>query len=187
MDLYEDTEIGALILKCREHDDEAFRELVRRYTPMMKKVISGFLDTPSHYDELFVDACVALHSAMRTFDVGQDEVTFGLYARTCVHNKIVDTVRVAKSGANLVDFNALEVEVGGPEVLLMQKERFEMLMKRAAAILSEYEYKVLMLYIQGYSTAVISETLGRTPKSVDNAKSRLFTRLRSEMAGELDS
>jgi RNA polymerase sigma factor (sigma-70 family) len=188
MNLYENAEIGALITMCRERDESAFCELVRRYTPMMKKVISGFLDNPDRYDELFSEASFALHSAARTFDLGQKDVTFGLYARTCVHNRIVDLVRRESAKVDIVDVNVERiVSTSGPETALLKREMFESLLNEAANLLSDYEYKVLMLHIQGYSTAVISKQLGKSPKSVDNAKARLFTRLRSALSGVLEN
>ncbi len=188
MNSYEDTEIGALIVKCRERDDRAFGELVRRYTPMMKKVISGFLENQSRFSELFSEACVALHSAARTFDIGQNEVTFGLYARTCVHNRIVDVVRAERTDVKIVDIDVEQIGVSaGPEAALMQRERFDTLLLKASSLLSDYEYKVLMLHIQGYNTAVISSILCKTPKSVDNAKGRMFTKLRGAISDVLDN
>ena len=42
MILYEDREIEELISMARARDDAAFAEIVRRYTPMLHGVISGF-------------------------------------------------------------------------------------------------------------------------------------------------
>ncbi len=187
MSSYKDTEICELILKCRERDDEAFSELVRRYTPMIRKVISLFLSPQRDFDEYFNEACVALHSAMRTFDVQQKDVTFGLYARRCVHNKIIDIMRKEKTNFKLPEFDDEELSVKGPESLICERERFEFVINKAAELLSDYEYKVLMLHIQGCTTAVIAKTLDKSAKSVDNAKFRLFTRLRSALAGVLDN
>ena len=39
-------------------------------------------------DEAFSEACVALHSALGTYDISQNKVTFGLYARTCVYHRL---------------------------------------------------------------------------------------------------
>ncbi len=178
---YEDTEVTALVLKCRERDEQAFGELVRRYTPMMKKVVSLFPDSSFSSDELFCEACYALHSAIRTFDVGQKEVSFGLYARTCVHNKIVDSLRSRKNKAKIVDFDVDDVPAADPETAIINRERIEEAMKAAAELLSDYEYRVLLLHIRGYQTARIAKITGKTAKSVDNAKSRLFTKLRASL------
>ena len=51
-------------------------------------------------------------------------------------------------------------------------------MQSAEKILSEYEYSVLMYHIRGYRTADIAKRLLRPAKSVDNAKARIFKRLR---------
>ena len=74
MIFYENCEIGELILLCRERDDSAFDELVQRYTPMMRKVISGFDSSGLDPSELFSEACVALHLAAQKYDLNQKEI-----------------------------------------------------------------------------------------------------------------
>ena len=52
MKQYENADIKDLIIACRQHSDTAFDALVTRYTPMMRKVISGFSSSPLGYDGL---------------------------------------------------------------------------------------------------------------------------------------
>ena len=66
--MYDKTDINELILLCRKRDDDAFDELVRRYTPMIRKVISGFSGCPYDSDELFAEGCVG-QSVISTFFV----------------------------------------------------------------------------------------------------------------------
>ncbi len=178
MNQYENTDINDLIVACREHNDSAFDELVTRYTPMMRKVISGFSSPSLEFSELFSEACVALHSAMLRYDLEQGGVTFGLFARICVQHRIVDLIR-AESGKNVVDCDVDSVaDSDSIERGLVEKETFEFLMRSARSLLSDYEYRVLVLHIQGYKTRSIAKMLDRTAKSVDNAKYRIFSRLR---------
>lgn len=182
MDVYRNTEISELLLLCRQHDDEAFDELVRRYTPMMRKVISGFDSHSADYSELFSEACVALHVAAGRFDLSQSEVTFGLYARICVRNRILDLLRAADGDKNITSFDVeMMAEGESVEAKIADREEFEIILGSAKRLLSDYEYSVLLLHIQGYKTAAIAKALGRSSKSVDNAKARLFRRLRSEL------
>ena len=182
MDVYRNTDILELLLLCRQHNDEAFDELVHRYTPMIRKVISGFGNIYADYSELFAEACVALHIAAGRFDLSQNEVTFGLFARICVRNRIVDLLRSAEHEVNLTDYDVEMMSEGkSVEAQLADREDFELVLGSAKRILSDYEYSVLLLHIQGYKTAAIAKALGKTAKSVDNAKSRLFRRLRSEI------
>ncbi len=182
MNLYENTDICSLILRCREHDDDAFDELVRRYTPMMRKVILSFGSLPYEFSELFSEACVALHSAAGRFDIQQKEVTFGLYARICIRNRIVDLIRAAESERSITDRDVeLLCDEYNMETRLEEREIFDTLLVSAKDLLSDYEYRVLLLHIQGYKTAAIASMLSKSAKSVDNAKSRLFRRLRAEI------
>ena len=100
----ENTELKGIILGCREHDDSAFAELVRRYTPLVKRMISDF-DGEYAEDELFSEACVALHRAAMSFDLEQGEVSFGLYARVCVYHHFVDLKRCRNKISVIGDYN----------------------------------------------------------------------------------
>ena len=178
MNQYENTDINDLIVACREHNDTAFDELVTRYTPMMRKVISGFSSPALGFSELFSEACIALHSAMLRYDLEQGNVTFGLFARVCVYNRIVDLLR-AESGRDVVDSNVdVVADSESIECGIVARETFDRLMSSARSFLSDYEYRVLVLHIQGYKTSAIAKMLDRSPKSVDNAKYRIFGRLR---------
>ena len=188
MDLYRNTDISELLLLCRQHNDEAFDELVHRYTPMIRKVISGFGGHSADYSELFSEACVALHVAAGRFNLAQTDVTFGLYARICVRNRILDLIRSGESDKNITDYDVeMMAEGDSVESQLADREEFELILSSAKRLLSDYEYNVLLLHIQGYKTAAIAKALDRTAKSVDNAKSRLFRRLRSEICSISDN
>ncbi len=187
MSSYENTDIGTLVSLCRERDEEAFAELVNRYTPMMRKVISCFPSSSSAFGEFFSEACVALHSAAMSYDLGQSSVTFGLYARICVHHRIVDLLRVRDVGVKVSRCDVEEVsDADAIESDIVERETVDLLMKSARALLSDYEYRVLMLHIQGYKTSAIAKLLGKNAKSVDNAKSRMFRRLREALSGISD-
>ena len=187
MDFYQDNEIHNLILLCREHNDEAFDELVRRYTPMIRKVIFSFDQVFYDFSELFSEGCVALHTAAQRFDTEQSEVTFGLFARICVRNRIVDLLRLSGGDRNVYDCDIeMMAEDDSPEGKLVERETFDSIINCAKHVLSDYEFKVLLLHIQGYKTAAIAKMLDRTAKSVDNAKSRLFRRLREELGSISD-
>ena len=66
----------------------------------------------------------------------------------------------------------------GPDMRLFEREHLEGVIRYAKSALSDYEYSVLIYHMHGYKTAQIAERLGKTSKSVDNAKARVFRRLR---------
>lgn len=178
-------DVEKLVLECRDHSDAAFAELVSRYTPLIRKIISGFSLDFTDDDELFSEACIALHQAAMSYDLTQNEVTFGLYARVCIHRRLIDLQRRQQTRIDVIDLDDRVVGTQqSPENTLLLRERFESVIKEARSMLSDYEYAVLLLHVQGYQTAAIAERLLRTPKSVDNAKARLFRRLREAFDSE---
>ena len=186
MDKCDNEELRGLIVRCQNHDGDAFTELITKYTPMIRKVVSGFADGTYGTEELFSEGCVALHSAVQRYDVTQSEVTFGLYARICVHNRMIDLMRRQNSQPEIVPYEADTVlDATSIESGVENREAIELIMGGARRLLSDYEYRVLMLHIQGYKTRQIAEKLSKTPKSIDNAKARLFKRLREEFSGFL--
>ncbi|MBQ8720215.1 MAG: sigma-70 family RNA polymerase sigma factor [Clostridia bacterium] len=166
-----------LIIRAKSGDDEAFSELVEVYHPLLSRLTASFVSCALTYDEAFSEACFAFHRAVKSFKVGQSEVTFGLYARICVRRHLQSfAASLRHEEAEPLD-SELPASDDGMQALL-GKERVESLMSYLKADLSEYEYKVLLYHIQGYTTAQIAEALSRSPKSVDNAKSRVFRRAR---------
>ena len=179
MKIMDQVELSVLIHKVRERDDAAFAELVHRYTPMMNKVISGFAGLRVREDEAFSEACIALHRAAMSYDLSRTEVTFGLYAKICIYRRLCDLVGKENRDERIIvlDVDALAVQ-SGIESVLVGRERMQESLALARTVLSEYEYEVFLLYLQGYTTAAIAKALSKTPKSVDNAKARMIKRLR---------
>ena len=179
MENFKDLSVNDLVALSKEHNEDAFCELVLRYTPMIYRVIGSISSSVLSGDELFSEGCVALHSAAMSYDLSQDKVTFGLYARVCVYNAIVDCIRQSSGKDISTDDDITGIpDATSLENAVANKESVEFLLKSAQRILSDYEYQVLMYHIRGYRTADIAKRLSRPAKSVDNAKSRIFKRLR---------
>ena len=182
MENYKDIETNKLILLVRNRDDDAFSELLERYSPMINKVIGSFSGMGVSYDEAYSEGCVALHRAALAYDIARSsDITFGLFARICVYRRICDTLSGNKKTAEVSDIDVNSIAVGsGLEERLLNKERMEEYFIRAKELLSEYEYEVFMLYVDGASTAEMAEKLSRSVKSIENAKLRMLKTLRRE-------
>ena len=59
----------------------------------------------------------------------------------------------------------------------MSSEETKDIATKIVKVLSEYELKVLKLYLKGLSYNDIGVKIGATPKSVDNALNRIKTKL----------
>ena len=181
MNSYQDKEVNALLLRCRDRDEDAFVELLTQYTPLINKLIASFSGGADSYDDMFSEACLALHLATLRYDVNQSKVSFGLYAHVCIQNKLIDMYRRRDSLPDIEDGADVELISDESELLtsIITRETVDAVLRAADRILSDYERIVLALHMQGYKTAMIAKALSRDAKSVDNAKSRIFRRLRS--------
>ena len=171
--------VTELLIRCRAHDDAAFSELVELYTPMINKTVSSFFDAPFDVSEAYSEACVVLHRAANSYDLGQTEVTFGLYARICIRNRMLDMLRTKRADVTISDIDVDELAVGGDiAARLIASESVDNYRRIAKELLSAYEYKIFLCVLKGFKTAEIAQLLETTPKSVDNAKSRMWKSLR---------
>ncbi len=184
MKLVQNRELDELLCRVRraESMNVAFSELVAKYAPMMRsKVLAMFGDT-SDYNEAMQEAILALHDAARTYDSAKcDGVTFGLYASVCVANRLRSLLR-KKSRDNLHSerFRTDDDIVGGDfESAVANRDLCERVLMSARGVLSDLEYEVFALEVEGLTTREIAERLSRAPKSVDNAKARIAKRLKS--------
>ena len=184
MKSYVDLEINELLGMVRAADNGAFSELISRYTPMLSKVALSFVNQFVLYEEAFSEACVAMHRAAISYDLDRSgEITFGLYARICVQRRLCDLVSKEMHGVELVDTDVERLCTKATvEERLIGRERMKQYLETAHTLLSEYEYSIFLSYINGESTASISKKLSKTPKSVENAKTRMLKKLRDGSA-----
>ena len=172
----------ALILSARAGNDEAFNEIVARYTPLIHSLIRKHL---LPLDEYFSEACIGIYNAVRTYNIDQDGVTFGLYAHILIARQLADSARKSNDATDHTvecDIDGIAVSDGIVARLERQEERAEF-RDVARSLLSDYEYRVLLLWLDGYKTAAIARILGTTAKSVDNAKTRILKKLRDGLSG----
>ena len=170
-------------IKSGEKSDEAFSELVERYMPLINKRVSvyyGGLDTTDR-SEAVQEARIALHSAAVTYDPDKcDGVSFGLYASVCISNRLKSLLRRnAKEQDRVEHISEPERIVSGHDLesSVATRDICERVLKTARAVLSEFEYEVFRMSFEAYTTKEIASVLGKTAKSVDNAKYRISKRL----------
>ncbi len=180
---YGKADIASLIELTRKGDDSAFSEIAERYSPMLRKLVFRFASSDFVAEEMQSEALVALHRAALTYDVGQVDVSFGLYSRICAYNRLVDysaSIKSRESSSVDVDVES----IAAPSSIHSRLEREEtvgMLKSCADEVLSEYEHKVFSLCLSGYKTSEIADILGKSAKSVDNAKARMLKRMRERL------
>ena len=175
-----------LIIAVKSGDESAFEKLVELYRPMMDSLIRGF-----SFDvrDAFSEACMSFYRAVSSYDLDQDNVTFGLYAKICVERCLIDLQKSeGRSLAHLVDNNVDVDEIavsGGIQTMLEHREQTAHFLSIAKETLSDFEYDVYRHWMLGYKTSDIASILEVTAKAVDNAKNRMWKKLRERLSPEV--
>lgn len=179
----EQKELIQLLTSVREGDDEAFARLCAQYAGMTEGVVSSYSEGFGEADraEASQEARLALYRAALAYQ-GSKNVTFGLYARVCVHNAVVSFVRRRALPICVVPYDNEEMlllmDACDPVSPLEEAERLGELMAKIGCVLSRYEARILPLLADGETNAAIAERLGKTEKSVANAVFRIKSKLR---------
>lgn len=172
-----------LILSAREGNKDAESALLQKYSPLAKSISSGFFISGFTREDLYQEAMVGLYSAIGGYDT-TSSVSFSTYAYRCIRNAVIDAMKKslgAKYKA-LNDFVPIveisrEISPSDPEDELIRSEQHGEFLQKISKILSSFEFKVTVMYIDGLTTAEIAASLGKPIKSVGNALTRSKNKL----------
>ena len=159
----------------------SFVEILETYRPLIESLASKY----SFYEEIDTDdlrqeAQIALFGALESFDPAQKDITFGLYAKICIRNRLISFLR-KNQRHHVISFEEPSDDVGAelsPEDRLIEKEEYERLLLDIDKALSPLERSVLRLYLDGKPYKTVAYELGITEKSVDNAVCRIKKKIR---------
>ena len=181
------SDIRELITKVRNDDQEAFVELLNRYKPLIESSVYRFSSDEAfslYRDDLYQEASVVFYNSILAYDLEQNEVEFGLFAKICIHNALVSQLRsLKKRSAEPMEkiseklFFAQYME--DPSVKILEQERLQALYSVIRKNLSDFEYSVWQSYFSGRSAAEIAETFDTNEKSINNAIYRIRKKLRA--------
>lgn len=167
-----------LVRLCKEDKASALTELILRFNNTIRSRAESFSGAAS--DDLAQEGFIALLSAVRSYDPDKN-ASFMTYAQQCIRNRMITCYTRSKA-----DFDELpeELELPDdpaeiPENKVLERSAAEELYRRVSEELSELELSVLQLYLSRVSYSEISEKLGISQKSVDNAVQRIRRKLRN--------
>ena len=169
-----------LVSLSQNGDGKATEELLKRYSDLVRHLSRRFFLVGGETEDLIQEGMIGLCQAISSYKgKEQSGSTFKTFAYLCVSRRIIDTVKTFSSKKN-EPLNAYVSIFGGEwavsalspeEQMILSDERKEFKQKMSA-ILSDFEFKVVVSYMDGMSCAEICSATGKTAKSVDNAIQR---------------
>ena len=149
---------------------------MKKLNSVIKSIASKFPE--QHRDDIAQEGVLGLYSAVESFDVSRG-VPFEAFAVLCIKRRMYTySSRFIKNDPDIIE-DAESVE--SDEILeddILDKAVMEDLFRELRRNLSELESGVLDLYLKGCTYAQISSSMSISEKSVDNAMSRIKTKLK---------
>ena len=169
-------------------DESAFVRIAEDFAPLIKSEVARAVSMAARYeydaDELSQEAMLALYKAACSYKTNK-EVTFGLYAKICIRNRMLSCIRKLVSRAKKAEKLRSAVPKthhSATEELLLAIEENSEFGKWLSTALTSFEARVLDLYLEKKRYSEIAKELGVTEKSVDNALYRVKRKIREKLS-----
>ncbi|MBE5967669.1 MAG: RNA polymerase sporulation sigma factor SigH [Lachnospiraceae bacterium] len=197
LDTRSDNEIVFLI---REGNQSAMDYLLEKYKYLVRNKAKALFLIGGDRDDLIQEGMIGLYKAIRDFQSDKDNSFFN-FADLCISRQIYSAIKASNRKKNiplntyislyapaygensdseeketLVDI-IHQKNVSNPEELFIDKENTSMIEYELVRRLSNLEKQVLDLYMQDLKYIQIAEVLGKEPKTIDNALTRIKTKL----------
>ena len=193
-----------LIKKTKNGEESAENLLFSRYKDLVVKIARGYFIVGGDLEDLVQEGMIGLYKAVKNFS-DEKEASFKTFAVLCIKHQIQTAIKAANTNKNKplssavsfqsftengtsenLDFLPIDLVLDSTqEEKMIDKENFKNLNEKIKSHLSPLEFKVLKLYLQGYSYKEISASLNVTSKSIDNSLSRIKSKLRSKLESEI--
>ena len=175
-----------LIACYKNADMGAAEELMLRYKDTVRRIARKFaFNLLAEVDDLVQEGMIGLYSAIGSFDPAAGK-RFKNFVYTCVVRRIYSYLRFVnrrKPEGERAEIDPETLAEGeNPEELLLVGESDAEFRLRLMKELSDFEFRVVTMYLEGMSYARISETTGKEIKSIDNALARAKKKLQKVFA-----
>ena len=189
-----------LVKMAQEGSETAEEILIEKYKRLAKGKAKIYFIVGAEAEDVVQEGMIGLYKAIRDYDV-EKETVFRSFASVCIDRQLYNAVKGANRLKNSplntyisldipVDARGNEengaatlgemlewVGVSNPEDILIDRERVGKIEQYIRQNLSEFEQKVVNLYVDGMNYQQIAKELEKTPKSIDNALQRIKKKL----------
>ncbi len=179
-----------LVELSQNGDKQAMEELLLRHSGLVRGCARGFFLAGGETEDLIQEGMIGLYRAIGDYKKKEDGKSFKNFAYLCVSRRIIDAVKTSARKKNvpisqcvpMVEADWAISELNPEDMLILRDDRREFRQKMSRA-LSDFEFKVTSMYMDGMSCLEICEATGKSEKSIDNAIQRSKRKLQEILKG----
>lgn len=169
----------ALIEQLQRREQAGLETFTRRYSPLMRYVISPILPDEQDREECLADVSLLVWEQIGRYDPGRGAFTTWLTVLT--RNTALNRARKRRETEPLSPDHPSPAP--GPEEQVLRQELLEELRRVLGALPQKDQILFHRKYYYLQSTAQIAAELGMTERAVEGRLYRLKKRLRKELGG----
>ncbi len=195
MDGYPNVSDEQLIARLRAGEKKIMDYILDKYKPLVLGKANAMFLIGGDTDDLIQEGMIGLFKAIRDYRE-EKETSFFHFAELCITRQLYHAVEASnrKKHAPLntyISFDARSGEEGrslaetlptdatnDPEQLVIGQETMQLFWEKLRSQLSSMERQVLDEYLAGANYRQIAEKLGKSPKAIDNALTRIRAKIR---------
>lgn len=161
---------------------EKFQIIIDRYLPTIVKIAKQYCPS-NQVEDAVQEAVLALYSAVKSYN--SQKAGFATFANICIKRSVISNLRKNNSKKVIPQELLLSIDEAklpchkSPESLLIEKENYKAFTDNIKLELSNMEYKVLQLFLDGKTYTQIADIMCINEKSVDNALTRIRKKIKS--------
>ncbi|NLZ32155.1 MAG: RNA polymerase sporulation sigma factor SigH [Firmicutes bacterium] len=185
-----------IVSEAKDGNTIALEYLINKYKNFVKAKARSYFLIGADREDIIQEGMIGLYKAIRDFR-GDKLSSFRAFAELCITRQIITAIKTATRQKHIPlnsyvslnkpiydedsDRTLLDVlsgtKITDPEELMINREEYNDIEYKMGEILSDLEWKVLTLYLEGKSYQEIAEELERHVKSIDNALQRVKRKL----------
>lgn len=180
----------AMLQAAYSGDEDAMNQLILYYEPEVRRIACKYFLPRADYEDLIQEGRIAVYRAVLSYNKNSD-IPFLHFLRMVIKRKLIDSIRKYTrqkhcnlneayslnngiSGSEETSFLDLLPNVEDPASMVIANDEAHSIIQALNKDLSNLERLVFEHYfIQGFKQRELSEHLGLSPKSLDNAIQRI--------------
>ncbi len=191
--------ISKLILRARNHDEDAMDELLQAFKPKVIAISREYFLVGAEFDDLIQEGMIGLYKAISVYE-GDKNHSFSAFASLCIHRQLQNAVKNAnrKKNGPLNSYlpikyydgstssdeeNVLKLVVvddnSNIEQNYIDKELNTIVVSKIKDMLTKDQFSILRQFLNGDSYSLIASRNGITSKQVDNMLQAIKKKLRT--------
>ena len=185
-----------VVFLAQNGDKRASEFITAKYLPYVRNKSRAYCLVGGEVEDIMQEGLIGLYEAIQDYS-DTKQASFKTFMDICVTRQIMTALKAASRQKHIplntyVSLNKplfqeetdrnfqdtlITEKVEDPESLFIDVEKTIEINKEIERSLSEFEYKVLRLYLQGVSYVRIAKVLEKEEKAIDNAIQRIRKKL----------